>query len=152
MHSHRAIVFVQLHSMRRLTVLYTLDILVGSYKCVHSSINDHSHFLSVYLLWKPPRILLDWNVHINHLLALRGFQSRFMTDLYDPNFLIDTPHHSTEGYIVNIGCDGFLTIFLGVCIFSKCRFFCFRYFCTLFDKSLKTRFSFSIRRRSSHFT
>lgn len=60
---------------------------------------------------------IDWNARINYLLAQRGFQSRFRDNFYDTSRLIDTPHHSIEGYIVNVGCDGFLNLFWDVCNF-----------------------------------
>lgn len=57
---------------------------------------------------------------IVNLLSKNSFQSRIISDFDNVKQLIDTPHHSTQGFTVDVTCDKFLTIFTHVCNDSIC--------------------------------
>lgn len=58
---------------------------------------------------------LDKNAYISAKLSNESFQLRQIEHFNGIPRLIDTPRHTVQGFVVNIACDNFLTIFIQVC-------------------------------------
>lgn len=56
------------------------------------------------------------NAYITAQLSNESFQLRHITRFDGILRLIDTPRHTTQGFIVNIACDNFRHIFNQVCV------------------------------------